>query len=67
MYSNMTNYIANPWYQFSRGNKLITFINQNDTIYELVIKTTANKSENFFNSMRISDFKDIKNYLDKKR
>lgn len=67
MYQNITNYIANPLYQFPRGNKLITFIKQDNKIYELVIKTTANKNENFFNSLRISDYKDIQSYINKKR
>lgn len=67
MYSNITNYIANPLNQFARGNKLITFIKQDNKIYELVIKTTANKTENFFNSLRISDIKDIQSYINKKR
>ncbi len=67
LYNNMTKYIANPWFQFSRGNKLITFINQDNKIYELVIKTTENKTENFFNSIRISNFKEIESYINKKR
>lgn len=67
MYQNITNYIAKPLNQFARGNKLITFINQDNKIYELVIKTTENKTENFFNSLRISDYKDIQSYINKKR
>lgn len=67
MYQNIPNYITKPLYQFARGNKLITFINQDNKIYELVIKTTANKTENFFNSLRISNFNEIQTYIDKKR
>jgi len=67
IYQNITNYIANPYKQFSRGNQLITFINQDNKIYELVIKTTQDKSINYFNSLRISDYKDIQDYINKKR
>lgn len=67
MYQNITNYIANPYKQFPRGNQLITFIKQDSKIYELVIKTTKDKSINYFNSLRISDFKDIQEYINKKR
>ena len=67
MYSNITNYIAKPFKQFPRDNQLITFIKQNNKIYELVIKTTQDKSINYFNSLRISDYKDIQDYINKKR
>lgn len=67
MYSNMTNYIAKPFKQFPRGDKLITFINQDNKIYELVIKTTKDKSINYFNSLHLSDFDEIQRYIDKKK
>lgn len=66
-YSNMTNYIAKPFKQFPRGNQLITFFKQDNEIYKLIIKTTKDGSINYFNSLHISDFDDIQNYINKKR
>lgn len=67
MYSNITNYIAKPFKQFPRGDKLITFIKEDSKIYELVIKTTKDKSINYFNSFHFSDFDEIQRYIDKKK
>ena len=67
MYSNMTNYIAKPFKQFSRGNQLITFIKQDNKLYELVIKTTQDKSINYFNSLHTSNLDELQKYIDKKK
>ena len=67
MYSSMTNYIAKPFKQFPRGNKLITFINKDNKIYELVIKTTKDKSINYFNSLHTSNLDELQKYIDKKK
>lgn len=67
MYSNMTNYIEKPFKQFPRDNQLITFFKKDNEIYKLVIKTTKDKSINYFNSLHISDFDDMQNYINKKR
>ena len=64
MYQNITNYIANPYKQFSRGNQLITFIKQDNKIYELVIKTTKDKSINYFNSLHTSNLDEMQKYID---
>lgn len=67
MYQNITKYIANPYKQFPRGNQLITFFKKNNEVYKLIIKTTKDKSINYFNSLHISDFDDMQNYINNKR
>ena len=67
MYSNMTNYIAKPFKQFPRDNQLITFFKKDNEIYKLVIKTTKDKAENYFQSLRISNYNEVLEYKNKKR
>ena len=60
MYKNAVNYINNPFAQFSKGNQIISFYKKENTIYQLVLKTTKNKLENYLQSFRISNFNEIK-------
>ena len=60
MYKNAVNYINNPFVQFPKGNQIISFYKKENTIYQIVLKTTKNKLENYLQSFRVSNFNEIK-------
>lgn len=59
MYKNAANYINNPFAQFPKGNQIISFYKKENTIYQIVLKTTKNKLENYLQSFRVGDYNDI--------
>lgn len=59
MYKNAVNYINNPFAQFPKGNQIISFYKKENTIYQIVLKTTKNKLENYLQSFRVGDYNDI--------
>lgn len=60
MYKNTVNYINSPFAQFPKGNQIISFYKKENTIYQIVLKTTKNKLENYLQSFRVSNFNEIK-------
>ena len=59
MYKNAVNYINNPFAQFPKGNQIISFYKKENTIYQIVLKNTKNKLENYLQSFRVGDYNDI--------
>ena len=59
MYKNVVNYINYPFVQFPKDNQIISFCKKENTIYQIVFKTTKNKQENYLQSFRVGDYNDI--------
>lgn len=59
LYKNAAKYINTPFAQLKKDNQIISFFKENDTIYQIVLKTTKNRLENYLQSFRVSNFNEI--------
>ncbi len=62
MYKRANTYINQSQNIFKKNNQIISFVEQNNTLYQMVIKTTQNKDENYLQSIRVSNYTDLERY-----